>query len=93
MTDRYVFEVLPFTMPAFAGEFSTAVSRFGHEAWEAEVSRGTPEYNRWVQESLNKIMGLHLTIDGIIGPQSRAAIRSFQQRNGLAADGIVGPIT
>ena len=31
--------------------------------------------------------------DGIIGVQTRAAIRSFQQENGLKVDGLVGPKT
>jgi murein DD-endopeptidase MepM/ murein hydrolase activator NlpD len=33
------------------------------------------------------------TIDGIKGPRTRAAIRRFQSRAGLAVDGIVGPRT
>ena len=32
-------------------------------------------------------------IDGIAGPQTRAAVRAFQRRKGLAVDGIVGPRT
>jgi len=31
--------------------------------------------------------------DGVYGPQTEAAIKKFQQQNGLTADGIVGPIT
>jgi hypothetical protein len=42
---------------------------------------------------LNKILGLRLAVDGITGAQTRSAIRSFQQRSGLPADGIVGPQT
>ncbi|HXH01993.1 MAG TPA: peptidoglycan-binding protein [Candidatus Competibacteraceae bacterium] len=51
------------------------------------------EYIRWVQESLNRILGLRLPVDGITGPETRSAIRSFQQREGLPVDGIVGPDT
>jgi lysozyme family protein len=34
-----------------------------------------------------------VAIDGVSGPQTRAAIMRFQQARGLAADGIVGPQT
>ena len=61
--------------------------------WEGEVSRTSPEYIRWVQQSLNQIMGLQLAVDGTDGPQTRSAVRSFQQQRGLTVDGIVGPIT
>lgn len=61
--------------------------------WEGEASRSSPDYTRWVQSSLNRVMGLRLAVDGIAGPATRSAVRSFQQRKGLAVDGIVGPNT
>src|SRR5258707_11146978 len=33
------------------------------------------------------------TIDGVVGPGTRAAVRSVQRRAGLAADGVAGPQT
>jgi murein DD-endopeptidase MepM/ murein hydrolase activator NlpD len=60
---------------------------------EGEVNRQSSEYSIWVQQSLNKVAGLQLAVDGVIGPKTRSAIRSFQQRQGLQADGIVGPKT
>jgi peptidoglycan DL-endopeptidase CwlO len=36
---------------------------------------------------------LGITADGIFGPHTRAAVRSFQNRHGLFVDGIVGPQT
>jgi outer membrane protein OmpA-like peptidoglycan-associated protein len=48
---------------------------------------------RWVQDALNRVLGLQLTVDGVAGPATRSAIRTFQQRQGLAVDGVVGPAT
>ena len=48
---------------------------------------------RWVQTSLNQLLGTRLPIDGIVGAQTRAAVRGFQQKQGLQADGVVGPAT
>jgi peptidoglycan hydrolase-like protein with peptidoglycan-binding domain len=36
---------------------------------------------------------LGIPADGIVGPQTRGAIRRFQRANGLVVDGIVGPQT
>ncbi len=57
------------------------------------INRNSRDYIRWVQLSLNTIMGFNLGVDGIAGLMTRSAIRSFQKRFGLAADGIVGPRT
>ena len=36
---------------------------------------------------------LHLLADGIFGSQTEEAVKNFQTKNGLKADGIVGPAT
>jgi peptidoglycan hydrolase-like protein with peptidoglycan-binding domain len=36
---------------------------------------------------------LRVTADGIFGPRTEQAVRTFQQANGLKVDGIVGPRT
>ena len=51
------------------------------------------DYIRWVQNSLNGLMGLRLPVNGVIDPAVRSALRSFQTRVGLPADGLVGPGT
>jgi hypothetical protein len=36
---------------------------------------------------------LGVTADGVVGPQTRKALRAWQRKNGLQADGIIGPQT
>jgi hypothetical protein len=50
--------------------------------------------NEWAQASLNKLgADPQLTVDGVMGPLTREAIKKFQAANGLIADGICGPLT
>lgn len=51
------------------------------------------EYVRWVQSALNDILNLRLPVDGLMNRETRSAVRSFQEKKGLPADGIVGPDT
>jgi peptidoglycan hydrolase-like protein with peptidoglycan-binding domain len=51
------------------------------------------EFMRWVQATLNQVLSLSLPVNGIAGPETRRAIRGFQERNGLPANGFVGPDT
>lgn len=88
------FVIEPFT--GFTGEETGAtVNRMKQEdgLTEQEVNRDSKDYVRWVQQTLNRLLGLRLAIDGVIGPATRSAIRSFQQKQGLLVDGIVGPRT
>ena len=51
------------------------------------------EYIRWVQDCLNRTFGLQLPLTGVLGRETRSAIRSFQKQQGLPVSGIVGPET
>ena len=53
----------------------------------------TTAQNRTVQTKLKRWGYYKGAIDGIYGSQTRAAVRLFQSKNGLAVDGIVGPKT
>jgi hypothetical protein len=61
--------------------------------YPAEPQPAGSEYMRWVQSALNDVLGLGLQLHGIADAATRSAIRSFQQRQGLPADGVVGPDT
>lgn len=45
-----------------------------------------------LQQLLNA-KGINITVDGVFGSATRAAVVQFQQQSGLAVDGIVGPKT
>jgi outer membrane protein OmpA-like peptidoglycan-associated protein len=72
----------------FANEFQSETSIPG-----AFANRNSKEFIAWLQHSLNQALGLRLATDGVMGPQTRSAIRSFQKRNGLTPDGMPGPLT
>lgn len=42
---------------------------------------------------LLRARGPSVVIDGVFGPHTEAAVKAFQTSRGLAADGIVGPMT
>ena len=53
----------------------------------------TGESVRRAQRALRRTPDLGLVVDGIFGPKTEAAVKSFQRGNSLAVDGIVGPRT
>ncbi|MFH1963492.1 MAG: peptidoglycan-binding protein [bacterium] len=58
-----------------------------------EIAEKTKEDIKWVQKSLNKLMGAKLVADGDFGEKTKAVIMSFQKKYGLQVDGTAGPIT
>ena len=49
---------------------------------------------KWLQDALNKLgASPKLAIDGVVSPVLRTAIADYQRKNGLDADGLVGPAT
>jgi len=47
----------------------------------------------YVQDALNTLGYGTGGLDGVFGAQTRNAVLTFQSRNGLSADGILGPLT
>ena len=80
--------------PDFNETFEDRASIFESSFFEISKpklsKRNRPGYIKWVQISLNKALGLKLVTDGKMGTQTRSAIRDFQKKLGLKADGIVG---
>lgn len=46
-----------------------------------------------LQTELNKVMNCGLTVDGTFGTKTRTCVITFQKKNSLTKDGIVGPKT
>lgn len=67
---------------------STAFAQTDSSAPEASQINPTE-----VQKALTEAGFYKGAIDGIIGSKTRAAIRAFQDKNGLTADGKCGPKT
>lgn len=70
-----------------------ARNRAGYEpAFGAHPQRGA-EFVRWVQNSLNQVMGIRMPVTGVMGAATRRALRRFQQQNRLGLNRIAGPAT
>jgi Putative peptidoglycan binding domain len=61
----------------------------GAAAWREEFEA---EATKALQVALNN-QGITLAVDGIFGPDTLKAVRTFQHDQGLVVDGIVGPDT
>lgn len=86
-------ELLPEFEGMFGNEFESLYPEMEFKVMNETVSKNSVPYIKWVQGSLNKILGLNLLVDGDAGPKTRSAIRSFQAKNGLEQVGYVGPKT
>lgn len=75
-------------------DFKIEPFEFDYEFEEAGVThspwRGSRATIKWVQQSLNQLLGLRLPVDGVLNPQTRSAIRSFQRRKRWQADSVAG---
>lgn len=82
----------PPTMPPFDpanGKFS--LYPFAVKPTIRLGSSGDP--TKYCQGVLRKLGFYHAVVDGFFGGYTDSAVKAFQTKNGLKADGIVGPIT
>jgi peptidoglycan hydrolase-like protein with peptidoglycan-binding domain len=77
----------------FASTLETNDEAEAVDEWESEVDRTSSTYVKWVQGALNRLQRAGLSVDGVFGSYTRAAVIAFQRSQGLSADGIVGPLT
>lgn len=56
-------------------------------------SRGNRGVDTLAVQYLLQAHGISVSADGVFGPATESAVRTFQSRRGLAVDGIVGPNT
>jgi hypothetical protein len=74
-------------------EFENETSLDGDFELLGEVCRGfeidSVDYIKWVQRSLNRILGSGIVVDGKLSEKYRNAVRQFQQQSGLTVNGQV----
>jgi peptidoglycan hydrolase-like protein with peptidoglycan-binding domain len=58
-----------------------------------QTRQGDQDHPVRTLQYLLRARGHTVTVDGIFGPRTDAAVRDFQKQKGLAVDGIVGPMT
>ncbi|HEX5226048.1 MAG TPA: peptidoglycan-binding protein [Solirubrobacteraceae bacterium] len=78
------------TASVAAGSTSSAANPEPATTTEHSISLSSGSEGRQVQ-LLQAALGI--ATDGVYGPETEEAVRSFQERNGLSVDGIAGPET
>ncbi|MGK4579720.1 peptidoglycan-binding domain-containing protein [Kitasatospora sp. HPMI-4] len=71
------------TMPAIGGDSADCRLAYGDQGDGVKA----------LQESFNYCNGESLTVDGVFGSATKAAVLRVQSRGGITADGIYGPNT
>lgn len=92
--------ILAVALPVTAGVRAAATGTGGDErAWCAEIPTAVLRQGaqgsevKEVQRRLKKWGYYNGSVDGIFGKATKAAVISFQKKNGLTADGVVGKAT
>ena len=72
---------------------TTSYSQYVSDKHRGGFTPSNPDEIKFIQKSLNKILGANLAVDGHWGPGTEAQVRIFQEKFGLDVDGRVGPAT
>jgi peptidoglycan hydrolase-like protein with peptidoglycan-binding domain len=73
---------------------SSGSSSSGSSSSSSVLKKGSKgEAVKTLQRNLNAAIGAGLTVDGSFGPACYEAVKKFQSKYGLTADGIAGPAT
>lgn len=67
------------------------ILKYGYPAPTGTLRSGSKgDTVRWLQVALNNTISSDLDVDGHYGAKTKAAVQSFQSKNGLSSDGIFG---
>lgn len=67
------------------------ILKYGYPAPTGTLRSGSKgDTVRWLQVALNNTISSDLDVDGHYGANTKAAVQSFQSKNGLSSDGIFG---
>ncbi len=83
------------SIPALAESTSSSTITLVERSATVEPLRlgGRGSEVKAVQKRLKELGYLNDSADGVFGPKTEAAVKAFQKRNGLTADGVVGTAT
>jgi peptidoglycan hydrolase-like protein with peptidoglycan-binding domain len=91
------WELLPEFEVLFQSDAETLYPETEFELFQEAgmINWKNPEYIKWVQKALNKVLklGAPLPVNGVLTSRTSWAIRYFQGRQSLKVDGIAGPKT
>jgi hypothetical protein len=94
--DSLTFRMVDLLLFAFEGRanlLNPVGDTTAPQAEIVEIRRGEESFFVEILQHLLRARGFGLQADGIFGALTEAAVRRFQGNQGIAADGVVGPIT
>lgn len=90
---RVILTVFSAALAMSAGLIGVGFTYQAKASQDEAVETLTTAQNKTVQSKLKNWGYYTGAVDGIYGPKTKAAVKSFQRKNGLVVDGIVGKKT